>query len=358
MNGITNKEIKKFINKHKELVDKSVYRKYLWSFVCKIDKIEKILKNFEKSNSFKGEINIYSKLDKFFKEALEFESVVSDSFLLNDTKKLFRKVIKQHMFKSNLLKRGYLKPRGYPGDFKIIEAVYNNKPMSDGMGGFLDAYFLNVDYVKAVRDRKNSMRSILRKYINRHKGGDVLNVLNLACGSCRELRELFESKFRTNKNIHFILVDQDLQCLNFSKNKLKMHVSQNIKFSFVCSDVIEFLKNTDNFLDKPLMKQDLIYSIGLADYLPNSILRILIKQSFSHLRDDGRLIIAHKNTKKYSSSISDWGANWKFIERNQNDLEKTVSEVINEGLYSLDFLFKQNKHIFYLDLYKRNAAIL
>jgi len=287
------------------------------------------------------------KLNWFFQKAEKVEKVINDEILIRKIKKLFRQAIKNYMFKSSLLKRGYLKPRGYPGDFKIIEAMYNNVSISSGIGKDLDRYFLNTDYVKAVRDRKDSMKLFLREYLSNQVCPEI-NILNLACGSCREIREILDGGFTVKKNVNFILVDQDEKCLSFARKNLNKYQGR-VRFNFIQADVVEFLRNPNLFL-KSIKLQHLIYSIGLIDYLPSSILGPFFKRGTNLLDKGGKFVVAHKNTRVFSSPISDWGADWKFIPRNQVELKKIILNNIDRDSYALDFFFKKSRLIFFINI--------
>jgi hypothetical protein len=52
-----------------------------------------------------------------------------------------------------MMRRAKAKPRGYPGDFELLTAIYDGVPKSTGLGGYLDLYFLHSDLAQAVRAR-------------------------------------------------------------------------------------------------------------------------------------------------------------------------------------------------------------
>ena len=78
----------------------------------------------------------------------------------------FRKSIEPWFSQSFLMSRGLNKPNGHPGDYETLEAIYDNKPISSGIGEYLDRYFLNAPLAVAVRNRKDRMRDILFDFTN------------------------------------------------------------------------------------------------------------------------------------------------------------------------------------------------
>jgi len=267
-------------------------------------------------------------------------------------KELFRERIKKYIFKSPLCRHGYTKPKGYPGDYKIIEAIYNGQPIAskNTIGFLFDQFFLQEEYVQAVRDRKDMMKKIFKSFIIQHKS-KKMKILNIACGSCREIRELLNEDFSTRKAVDFVLIDQDKECLDYSKKHLS-GCPANYKFHFLQSNVFSFFRNGE--FEKKFGKFDLIYSIGLADYLSDIILGDMIQKGFGRLTMDGKFIIAHKNVKKFDSISSDWVCDWSFIPRDKNDIKGLINRYLVPNTYNIRYEYLKSKLIFFFTL--ENAA--
>ena len=71
-------------------------------------------------------------------------------------------------------------PRGYPGDYKIIEGLYKNIEMSRGIGRYLDRYFLSIiTLAVAVKGRKDTLSKLLEADLRERKEPKILDI---ACG--------------------------------------------------------------------------------------------------------------------------------------------------------------------------------
>ena len=92
-----------------------------------------------------------------------------------------RAILGRFLYQGWIFRRAFEKPRGYPGDYQIIEAAYNNVPLSGGLGRHLDRYCLDLPYTVAIRNRKDYMRDILFSFVNTSRQG-ALRILNLASG--------------------------------------------------------------------------------------------------------------------------------------------------------------------------------
>lgn len=293
------------------------------------------------------ERNFSCLLQDFFRKAEKFESQVGDEVLKKKIKRMFRFAIRPYLHQSVFMMHGLVKPRGYPGDREILEHMYDNVVRSKGVGLLFDKYFINNKYTKGVRYRKNKMRELLIKRIGEGMHSN-LNILNLACGGCREIREILEipSLSRRSK-INFVLVDCDKETIGFVRKSIK-RLNRKWNFEFYNNDVLKFLDECPNYY------YDLIYSIGLADYLPNVVLGALIRKSFESLVISGCLVIAYKNTPVFLPTDVDWLCDWRFVVRSRSDVETLVYNYLetHRDCYKLTF-FSVDKIIFFCKIIRK-----
>lgn len=225
----------------------------------------------------------------------------------------FRELLGPWIYQSSIMKRATEKPRGYPGDFIMLETIYNDQLVSSGDGKYFDFYFLQNPYAIAVKNRKDQMREILLDLISKSKRN--LKILNIACGPCREIKELvsFENSFKVNAE--FFCVDHDDEALAWAKNSIHP-VTNKIQLNYIQESILNFIKKPDLFAKK-LGLFDLIYSIGLVDYLPDKILKALLAFLLNLLNEKAVLIISHKDIDQYKPLPPNWYCDWHFISRNE-----------------------------------------
>jgi hypothetical protein len=252
------------------------------------------------------------------------------------------------IYKSSIVKRAFEKPRGYPGDYKMLEIVYNNKPISKHLGEYFDNNFLKSPYAVAVRVRKNRLREILTDFINASKLNKI-GIFNIACGSSREIKEALPL-LKTRSSVTFSCLDWDEEALQFSQNLLTKDTPKNVNFKFVKEDIMNMVK-IDN-AEKMYGKFDLIYSIGLIDYLPDRVLKRLVKVLYGLLHQNGKLVLTHKNKEKTFPPLPpDWFCDWKFVPRSK---EEAVKLFYNCELSRFDFSVDPDdfEYIYYFTLTK------
>lgn len=244
---------------------------------------------------------------------------------------LFRRIVGNVVYSSEIMKRALEKPKGYPGDYQMLEFIYDNEIVSKGEGAYFDRYFLDDELAAAVRCRKNEMARMLKSYIK--KG---FRLLNLACGSCREIRE--SSQFLSNtEGVKFVCVDQDDEALTFSEGQLQKVT--NVAFEFSKKNILRLFNEKQR-----AEKFDIVYSIGLADYLPDKIIIRMFQYAERVLRQGGRFIIAHKDYSSYLPLPANWFCDWHFIPRLQDEF----CGLIKGCQFKVEFLREKTGIIYFL----------
>ncbi len=323
------------------------FRRDVKWFIKDLIDLEQHLKNKTMpEDAIQKKLNYIS--DEIVKKGDELEGEFKNGILIKRIKETFRLLTGHWVFKSKMGERVFKKLRGYPGDYISLESIYNNQPISVGIGIYYDRYLLNNPLAITVRMRKEKMKEALITFL-KETNLPSINILNIACGSCREINELFNNPeiMGLKKNISFTFVDFDKEAIEFSKNRLRP--PKNTRLEFLNEDIVNLIKN-EKYRER-LSKQHLIYSMGLADYMPNRLLKAFIAFTFSLLHPGGRLIITHKDREKYKPIPHDWFINWVFEPRNVKDLTRLIED---SGIsnYSLDMAWEDSNKIFFLTITK------
>ncbi len=253
----------------------------------------------------------------------EFEREVKDKDIIRDARIRFHGKTNTILSKSYCINRTRTWPQGSQGDYKTLEHVYKNTPLSEGIGYYLDLCLLNSDLAPAVRNRIKKLEDILRdELLNREKP----SVLNIACGSCREVFEL--APVIEKSGAKFTCIDLDNDALSFAANRLTY---TNISPLF--SNQVQFRKyNALRMFDDELNmsefgKQDIIYSVGFFDYLESDFLSRLLKALYAMLKPGGKLITSFKDASRYRHQDYHWIVDWDgFLQRYEEDFMSIFSE--------------------------------
>jgi extracellular factor (EF) 3-hydroxypalmitic acid methyl ester biosynthesis protein len=233
--------------------------------------------------------------------------------------------------------RFYTKPRGYAGDFWSLELIYRNQPAgSTAIGEVFDRCFLELHAARSVRHR----RGILAEHINkavRTSQQRPAQVTSLACGPAREVFEAFAA-LEDPADLRATLLDIDLQALAFVSDEAKAAGIER-QLSLVPGNLVRLAlgkAHTD------IRDQDLVYSIGLIDYLGDELVVRLMDLIHSMLRDGGRVVLGNVHTSNPTRAMMDHVLDWRLIHRTEDDMHR-LFESSAFGRPATDIRFEDEK---------------
>ena len=253
----------------------------------------------------------------------EFEREVQDKDIIRDARVRFREKTNPILSKSYLINRARTWPQGQQGDYKTLEYAYKNTPLSEGIGHYLDLYLLNSDLAPAVRNRIKKLEDLLRDEISMRQKPSVLNI---ACGSCREVFELAPEIEKSGAKVTCIDLDND--ALSFAANRLSYTNISPLTSNQVKLRKYNALRMFDHELNmSEFGMQDIIYSVGFFDYLESDFLSRLLKASYTLLNPGGKLIASFKDASRYRHQDYHWIVDWDgFLQRYEEDFMSVFSE--------------------------------
>lgn len=250
----------------------------------------------------------------------ELERLIGpDDGLLLETQARFRDAIQPWFDQSWFMERGKSKPRGYPGDYELLIGIYDGVAKSTGLGGYLDRYFLNSPLADAVRQRLNAARQFLLSEVKRQRRS--LRLLNVACGPCREYTQDWEAGGRP---VSVMCLDMDREAIAYVDRQATVAASVGLQLETKTYNALR-MSSVENNL-KHFGRPDVIYSIGLCDYLPdNSMIRIL-RGWRETLAPGGIVYVAFKDCREYDKTGYAWHVDWHFIPRTDEDCRRLFAE--------------------------------
>jgi extracellular factor (EF) 3-hydroxypalmitic acid methyl ester biosynthesis protein len=253
----------------------------------------------------------------------EFEQRVRDKDIIRDTRIEFREKTNPILSKSYCINRARTWPQGHQGDYKMLETIYRNTPLSEGIGYYMDLFTLNTPLAIAVRNRIKKLQDILRDELQRREKPSVLNI---ACGSCREVFELTPEIEKSGAKITCIDLDND--ALSFAANRLSYTGISPLTSNQVNLRKYNALRMFDDELNmNEFGKQDIIYSVGFFDYLPSDFLGNMLGALYNLLNPGGILITSFKDASRYRHQEYHWAVDWDgFLQRTEEDFRSIFSD--------------------------------
>ncbi len=232
------------------------------------------------------------------------------------------KEVYPYFMRSRHAERSYHKPKGYAGDFLMIEHIYENVPKGDGkIGKMVDAFCLQRPSSRAIRGRRRLLAeqlSLLSAPLA--KKGNRIAIMNLACGPNRELFDFLRA-CEYSERIEALCIDIDSEALQYT-NKYVNTFPHLAAIRLMKENVVKWaLGRTRQYIPP----QNIIYSAGLCDYLDDRLFKALITRCYDHLKPGGTLILG--NMAKHPDAVfMDRILRWELIYRNSEQLEALFAD--------------------------------
>lgn len=264
----------------------------------------------------------YKLLDRFNSALQECLHLMDDPKLEVYTWGFIFKEIFPYFMRSRFAERAYYKPKGYAGDFQMMEMIYRNEPDGDGKLGILvDSWCLNTKAASAVRCRRDLMSDLLEHWSReRREGGKPLRIMNLACGSNRELFD-FLGKNKDTQQMEITCVDADPEALEYTNRQINV-IPHNASIRFMRENVVKWaLGRTRHHFGQ----LDIIYSAGLMDYLDRRMFQKLAERCYDHLNPGGVLILGNFGESSPNRAFMDHILKWNLIYRSEEELTNILA---------------------------------
>lgn len=234
-----------------------------------------------------------------------------------------------YFMRSRLAERVYYKPKGYAGDFMMMEMIYRNRPEGDGkLGLIMDGWFLNSPAADAVRGRRKLLANMITQ-ICREKvdDQDKIRIMNLACGSNRELFD-FLSLFERTESVEALCIDIDPDALAFTNRHVNVFNHQAI-VRLMNENLIKWAIGR---VQHDFGMQDIIYSSGLTDYLDRRLFLKMINRCYTHLNEGGVLMVGNFGPLNPNREFMDHILHWNLLYRS----EEMLRDIFHESSFGGD----------------------
>ncbi len=232
----------------------------------------------------------------------------------------FRRQVWQFIRESPFLTRINVKPRGYAGDSVMMRMIYDNRyEGASSFGKLLHAHPINCPAAQAVRNRRTLVARRLSEIVGNRSpvSGKRLQVLSVACGPARELRDILRTPEDCDR-YRFALLDQDPAALTEAARQLhkqERSLGARVRADFFRTSVRRMLAARD--LDDRLGRFDFIYSMGLFDYLLAPVARGVLAKLYKLLRPGGELVVGNYHVDNPSRSYMEYWGDWSIRYRTE-----------------------------------------
>jgi hypothetical protein len=208
------------------------------------------------------------------------------------------------MMEDPFVARCVAKPRGYAGDAELIDLIYDRTPPVEvsARGRRIFEHGTGFQCSEGVRQRRNTAEEFVTPAFHQGK-----RILCLACGHFREGMALAGEDLGS---VH--LVDQDPLSLDVVRQRFgtSVHCHEANVFSYLRGAI----GRGEQF--------DLIYTLGLTDYLDDRAMALLHRMAKAVLAPDGEFILANFVPGHMGIGWMEAVMEWELIYREPEDLAR------------------------------------
>ena len=258
-------------------------------------------------------------IDGMVQACEDFENRVVEADVIRVARTRFREKTDRMFSKGYCVNRARVWPQGSQGDYKTLELLYKNTPLSEGIGYYLDRIMFDMPLGHAVRSRIKKLELMLKDELLKRREPAVLNI---ACGACRELLGIVPEIIDSGAKV--VCIDSDNDALNYAQGRLAdAGLRENIEFyKYNALRLFDYETGMEDY-----GKQDVIYSVGLFDYLPSDFLTKIFSTLYKMLNPGGRFIPAFKDARRYKAQYYQWFVDWDgFMQRKEEDFRKILAD--------------------------------
>lgn len=239
------------------------------------------------------------------------KDIVLDRDVLEATKAFTEVVVTPEMRLGAIWDRSCAKPLGYPGDYEVMNNVYDWERCGSTVYQML-MHRIGLDVAECIKTRMEVVRGYIGKVVQEKGLARAARVMSLGSGPAREVELFLAGAVLKTRRVEFILIDQEQAALSYAVEKTYPHVLNTKGLARIqCLNVsfTDILRGGGTMAALP--PQDLIYSVGLLDYLADRRAMALVGRLYEMLAPGGLLIIGNMNETALSNLwpmefIADW----------------------------------------------------
>lgn len=226
--------------------------------------------------------------------------------------------------------RARTKPRGYAGDFEMLDQICATQCCDDPLGEFFDKFFQSQHAPSAVRARTNRMtREIVGQ--SSHIDGPF-HVTSIGSGPAVEIVQALEQiPVAKQSQLRVTLLDLDPSALEFAEAGIR---SQEFSGQLQC--VRENLFRLPTRKSAAIEDADLIYCMGFFDYLNDQDAASMLQMMSHALSANGQLFVFNFAPSNPTRAYMEWIGNWYLTYRDNQAMTRLAESAGLEDRFEID----------------------
>ena len=246
--------------------------------------------------------------------------VMGDQQALRDIKHYTERILTPEFIAGPIWQRAYDKPLGYPGDFHLMEQVYSWRRKGSTSSAKL-IHRLGLEVAECIATRMVMVQQTIADIVAVCPEDVPARITSLGSGPAQEIQNYLRIR-SLPRSVEFTLIDQEEKALASAfANIHPLTLAHRNAATISCLHIsfMDLLKTQS--LEFTLPPQDLIYSVGLIDYLAPRRAASLVETLYRRLAPGGMLVIGNM---KETSTGNLWPmeviCDWTLHYRNESEM--------------------------------------
>lgn len=210
------------------------------------------------------------------------------------------------------------KPLGQAGDYETVNQMFENS--AEGVTLFektLHAFYLQQMNATSVNERNDFILQFINKEIDKNKHKGKMQILSIECGPALEVQKFIEQNKETEKEISFVLYDQDVRALQHAQYHIRESLLrseiENLKFSYQHNSIKLILARGI----ETRLNSDFVYTLGGLDNLGDEAATAFIQQIHKNLTPGGVCVISAFSPSpeiRFQMELMGWNCHFRSAE--------------------------------------------
>lgn len=241
----------------------------------------------------------------------------------------FRKQLWNILLRVPIMARTNLKPRGYAGDSEMMRMLYAQSFEGDStFSKLLHKHAVDRPAAEAVRNRRNTIAD----WFSEVSGRNRQRMLSVACGPAQELDEILRTP-GVPERLSITLFDQDQYALLEAArliDGLERAIDRRVS--------VEYLRESvRTMLVAPRLRDrwgnfDLIYSMGLFDYLTPPVAKAVLNRLYQLLNPGGEMMIGNFCADNPNRHAMEYWLDWVIYHRTEEEFLELATDLPSDSL--------------------------
>jgi hypothetical protein len=218
--------------------------------------------------------------------------------------------------------RARTKPRGYAGDFEMLEQICTHHVCDHPLGAAFDRFFQAQAAPQAVRNRTGLIATSVAEFV-RGYGATPVHVVSVGSGPAIDLQRACAALTEAERRrLRITLLDLDPVALDHARLRLSP-LADPPQLRPVRENLFRLAQPGRS--NDALREADFLVCSGLFDYLDDAAAAAMLSHFWASLRPAGQALVFNFAPHNPSRAYMEWIGNWYLTYRNAEQLDDVAA---------------------------------